>query len=168
MSPSDLKHHVQLNAGVTLSGIQWVDSTVAVVVLSNPHLVSQMEGNFLPAEGNVPSVPQIHLAAKIKHQHLETSEWCVKTWSHPINQQELAVNERLRPRPQRSPVGRCWVSRPRPVHEEPICPPLSYTHSWTPPLLAQTAHPLLEPQLLWEETSKYLHNGGKTYICVAF
>lgn len=80
---------LQLNAGVTLSGIQWVYLTVAVVKSSNPHLVSQLESNTSPPEGNILSKPQINLTAEIKHQGLETHDrgtwtlsdmwWAVKT-----------------------------------------------------------------------------------------
>lgn len=62
---------LQLYARVTLCGIQWVDSTVAVVIRSDPHLVSQLESNVLPAEGDILSMPQVHFTAEIKHQSLD-------------------------------------------------------------------------------------------------
>lgn len=61
----------QLRARVSVCGIQWIDSTVAVVVSSGPHLVSQLERNAPSAGGNVPPGPQVHLTAKIKHQSLD-------------------------------------------------------------------------------------------------
>ena len=64
--------NLQLYAGVSLRGIQWVDSTVAVVISSDPHLLSQLESNVSAAWGNITSVPQVHLAAEIKHQGLDT------------------------------------------------------------------------------------------------
>lgn len=64
--------NLQLYAGVTLCGIKWVDSTVAVVVCSNPHLVSQLESNVPLAVGDILSKPQVHLTAEIKHQGLQT------------------------------------------------------------------------------------------------
>lgn len=66
--------NLQLYAGVTLCGIQWVDSTVAVVISADPHLVSQLESNISPAAGNMLSVPQVHLCAEIKHQRLDKDE----------------------------------------------------------------------------------------------
>lgn len=63
---------LQRHAGVTVCGIQWIDPTVAVVISSNPHLVSQLESDGPPAEGNILSEPQVHLAAEIKHQGLNT------------------------------------------------------------------------------------------------
>lgn len=64
--------NLQRHAGVTLCGIQRIDPTVAVVVSSNPHLVSQLQSDGPPAEGNMLSKPQVHLAAEIKHQGLNT------------------------------------------------------------------------------------------------
>lgn len=61
----------QLRAGVTLRGIQWVDSTVAVVVSSDPHLLSQLQSDGSTAAGDVVSVPQVHFTAEIKHQGLD-------------------------------------------------------------------------------------------------
>lgn len=66
--------NLQLYTRVALCGIQWVDSTVAVVISSDPHLVSQLESNISPAEGNVLSVPQVHLTAEIKDQSLDIKE----------------------------------------------------------------------------------------------
>ncbi len=72
----------QRYAGVTLCGIQWIDSTVAVVISSSPHLVSQLESNSPPAEGNILSMPQVHLTAKVKHQGLDTQHTHPHTYMH--------------------------------------------------------------------------------------
>ena len=101
--------NLQLYAGVTLRGIQWVDSTVAVVISSDPHLLSQLESNVPPARGNIASVPQVHLAAEIKHQGLEThaeAQFMSSTVPLGYSTKEAKAEEKLGPR--WSPAGRWW------------------------------------------------------------
>lgn len=75
--------NLQRYTGVTLCGIQWIDSTVAVVVSSDPHLVSQLESDVPTAEGNILSMPQVHLTAEIKHQGLDTHTY-IYTWTNQL------------------------------------------------------------------------------------
>lgn len=66
-----LQLDAQLDVGVALGGVEWVDSTVAVVVRADPQLLRQLQRHAPPLGANVPSVPQVHLAAEIEHQRLE-------------------------------------------------------------------------------------------------
>ncbi|KAF3846063.1 hypothetical protein F7725_003141 [Dissostichus mawsoni] len=41
-----------------MRGIQRIHSTVAVVIRTDPHLVTQLEGNVPPTEGDILAMPQ--------------------------------------------------------------------------------------------------------------
>ena len=62
--------YLRLYAGVAVCGVQWVDPTVAVVVGTTPHLLGQLYSHTPVTRGNILPMPQVHLAAKVKHQGL--------------------------------------------------------------------------------------------------
>jgi hypothetical protein len=62
--------YLRLYAGVAVCGVQWVDPTVAVVVGTTPHLLGQLYSHIPVARDNILPMPQVHLAAKVKHQGL--------------------------------------------------------------------------------------------------
>lgn len=138
--------NLQRYTGVTLCGIQRIDATVAVVVSSNPHLVSQLESDTSPAEGNILSAPQVHLAAEVKHQGLDTNTRQNQLLKRTPSKHQATGGSTGGCRPQRSPGGRQWGWRPRPARAAPVCSPPACTHSWTPPRLAHRARP---PLLRW-------------------
>jgi hypothetical protein len=62
--------YLRLYAGVAVCGVQWVDPTVAIVVGTTPHLLGQLYSHTPVTRGNILPMPQVHLAAKVKHQGL--------------------------------------------------------------------------------------------------
>lgn len=62
---------LQRHAGIAARGIQGIDPAVAVVVRSAPDLLSQLESDAPPAGGDVPSLPQVDLAAEVEQQDLD-------------------------------------------------------------------------------------------------
>ena len=55
---------------VALSWIQWVDVTVRIVKGAIPQVFSQLEGHLPLRQSHFLPMPNVHLTAKIKHQHL--------------------------------------------------------------------------------------------------
>lgn len=67
--------NLQRHTGVALCGVQWVYSTVAIVVASGPKLAGQLQCDVPPAGGDILSVPQVDLAAKIQHHSLRGAQY---------------------------------------------------------------------------------------------
>lgn len=58
------------NEGVAAPGVQGVDVTAGVVKHSVPEVFGELEGYFSLSKGHLFTVPHVHLAAKVKDQHL--------------------------------------------------------------------------------------------------
>ena len=54
-----------------MGGVQRVDAAVAVVIGSAPHLLGQVQRHLPVGDGHVRPVPQVDLAAEVKHQRLQ-------------------------------------------------------------------------------------------------
>lgn len=56
---------------IAASGVQWVDVTAGVVKRAVPQVFGELEGDFPLGQSHVLTVPHVHLAAEVKHQHLQ-------------------------------------------------------------------------------------------------